>query len=104
MPVKGSGSPISWVRKSRVQRPRQLEPDGSTPGLDGELETQERAALALELDELSQQGQRALLGAVAQADSLGQLAGLLPTSRQIGEEAGSTLCQVGLAQRAGDGK
>src|SRR4029450_2479972 len=35
---------------ARARRPSQLEPDGPTPGLDRELEAQERAAFAFELD------------------------------------------------------
>ncbi len=97
------GLPISWARNPRV-------PGGSVssshigpgPGLDRQLEAQEWPALAFELDELSQQVQRALFGAVPQGLSLRQPAGPMPMSRQIGEEAGAALCQVGLAQRAGD--
>jgi hypothetical protein len=65
---------------------------------------QEGAAPALELDELCQQRQRVRLWTVSQDDPLGAPAGFLPTSFQIGEEAGAAPRHLGLGQRAGDGE
>ncbi len=91
------GGALAREEVAGARRTTQLEPNGSTPWLDGELEAQERAALALEPDKLSQHAYDAWPGREAQSHAIRQPAGLLPMPAEVCEETGAALGEFALA-------
>jgi hypothetical protein len=89
---------------ARARRAGHLEPDGTAAGLDGELEPEEGAAPALEVDERRQHREGLRRGREAEPDTVRQPARLLGAPAHVGEHARPALGQLGLGQAAGDGE
>lgn len=82
----------------------QLEPERSAGGLDGEAEPQERAAPALEINELREAGDLLRARREAEGVAVGKVPHLQLGSPEIGEHRAAALPQLGLGEQAGNGE
>src|SRR6185503_15267578 len=83
-------------------RAGQREPHGAAVRLNRELEPEEGAAPALEVDERGQERQGLRLGREAEPDAVREPPGLLGAPADVTEHSGAARGQLGLGERAGD--